>query len=133
MNRFITLFALLTVLIPIAASAESNIYRCYVVSDAFIKADGSLELIKDSPRIGEEFTVIKKTGEIVGDVMDSLKNPKIIDGGRKKQPYKVIWQQKSKSTNGIFIDYLSIDESTGRHEKPFGFFSGSLLLSGLCQ
>ena len=118
---------------PLVAIADPNIYQCKVVSDAYIKQDGSLELLKNSPRIGQRFTVIKKTGEIIGDVMDSLKKPRVISSGKDTNSYKLVWEQKSSGKNGIYIDYLSIDSSISEGRKPFGFFSGSLLMAGWCE
>lgn len=40
------------------AIADANIYRCEVMSDAYIKLDESLELMCESPRVGQEFTVV---------------------------------------------------------------------------
>lgn len=113
--------------------AASNIYQCQVLSDAFIRSDGVMELVKDSPRLEQKFTVIKKTGEVIGDVMDPLKNPKVLSRGSEKNAYKIIWQQKSASKNGVFVDYLSIDESARGSKKPFGFFSGTMVISGICE
>ena len=115
------------------AFTAPNIYQCQVVTDGFIKADGSLDLVKNGPRIGQRFTVIKKTGEIIGDVMDSLKSPRVITLGDEQNSYKVIWEQKSASKNGYFIDYLNIDVFAKGLKKPFGFFSGSLILTGWCE
>jgi hypothetical protein len=92
-----------------------------------------MELDKDSPRLEQKFTVIKKTGEIIGDVMDPLKNPKVLSQGSEKNAYKIIWQQKAAGKNGVFIDYLSIDESARGSKKPFGFFSGTMVISGICE
>ena len=115
------------------SQAASNIYQCQVLSDAFIRPDGVMELVKDSPRLEQKFTVIKKTGEVIGDVMDPLKNPKVLSQGSEKNAYKIIWQQKSAGKNGVFIDYLSIDESARGSKKPFGFFSGTMVISGVCE
>ena len=118
---------------PLGAIANPNIYQCEVVSDLYIKQDGALDLMQNSPRIGQRFTVIKKIGEIIGDVMDSLNKPRVIVSGADKNSYKLIWQQKSSASNGVYIDYLSIDGSVSASKKPFGFFSGSLLMSGWCE
>jgi hypothetical protein len=76
---------------------------------------------------------MKKTGEVFGDVMDALKNPTVISSGGEKNSYKVLWIQKAVSKTGAFVDYLNIDEFVKGEKKPFGFFSGSLLLTGLCE
>jgi hypothetical protein len=116
-----------------AVLATEKTYRCEVLSDAYIKSNGELDIVKDSPRIGQEFAVIKKTGEVIGDVMDSLKNPRVLASGSKGNSYKVIWVQKSAGKNGAFVDYLSIEEFASGGKKPFGFFSGSLLMTGVCE
>ena len=133
MKFFIFLITLVGAIVPLGAIANSNIYQCEVVSDLYIKQDGALDLMQNSPRIGQRFTVIKKTGEIIGDVMDSLNKPRVIVSGTDKNSYKLIWQQKSSANNGVYIDYLSIDGSVSGSKKPFGFFSGSLLMSGWCE
>ena len=113
--------------------AAEKTYRCEVLSDAYIKSNGELSLIQDSSRVGQAFAVVKKTGEVIGDVMDSLRNPKIMASGSNSNSYKVIWVQKSAGKNGAFVDYLSIDEFASGSKKPFGFFSGGLLMTGVCE
>ncbi|QWE08173.1 hypothetical protein [Polynucleobacter ibericus] len=127
------LLAVFAALTSLQAYAAPNAYVCEVVSDSYVKADGTLDLIKESSRIGQKFTVVKKTGEVIGDIMDSLRNPKVAALGSEKNAYKVIWVQKAASKNGAFVDYLSIDEFANGKMKPFGFFSGSQLLTGLCE
>ena len=113
--------------------ANEKTYRCEVLSDAYIKSTGELDIVKDSPRVGQEFAVVKKTGEVIGDVMDSLKNPKVLASGSNGNSYKVIWVQQSAGKNGAFVDYLSIDVFAKGSRKPFGFFSGGLLMTGVCE
>ena len=113
--------------------ANEKTYRCEVLTDAYIKSNGELSIVQDSPRVGQEFAVVKRTGEVIGDVMDSLKNPKVLASGSKSNPYKVIWVQRSAGKNGAFVDYLSIEESASGGKKPFGFFSGGLLMTGVCE
>ena len=113
--------------------ANEKTYRCEVLSDAYIKSNGELSIAQDSPRVGQEFAVVKRTGEVIGDVMDSLKNPKVIASGSAGNSYKVIWVQKTASKNGAFVDYLSIDVFAKDSKKPFGFFSGGLLMTGVCE
>ena len=122
-----------SLLISNSVLANEKTYRCEVLSDAYIKSNGELSLVQDSPRVGQEFAVVKKTGEVVGDVMDTLKNPKVIASGSKSNSYKVVWIQKSEGKNGVFLDYLSIEEFGNGSKKPFGFFSGGLLMTGVCD
>jgi hypothetical protein len=133
LKKLPSLFLICAALISQATFAANTVYRCEVLSDAYIKTNGELELVKDSPRVGQEFAVIKKTGEVLGDVMDTLKNPKVIASGSKSNSYKVIWVQKSEGKNGAFVDYLNIEEFGSGSQKPFGFFSGGLLMTGVCE
>jgi len=129
----LTLLSVIAAVIPFKVYADSNLYQCQVISDAYIGNSGALEVLRDSPRVDQKFTVIKNTGEVIGDVMDALKNPKIVASGGGKNSYKVIWEQEAVGKNGAFVDYLSIQESVKGKKKPFGFFSGSLLLTGFCE
>ena len=131
LSLFLSLLCLASISSGVLA-AEAT-YRCEVLSDAYIESNGELDIVKNSPRVGQEFAVIKKTGEVVGDVMDSLGKPKIVASGSKGNAYKIIWTQKSAGKNGVFVDYLSIDEFSKDGKKPFGFFSGALLMTGVCQ
>jgi hypothetical protein len=131
--RSYSLFLISSVLVSQAAFAANTVYRCEVLSDAYIKSNGELELVQDSPRVGQEFAVIKKTGEVIGDVMDALKNPRVIASGSESNSYKVIWVQKSGGQNGAFVDYLSIEAFGNGSKRPFGFFSGGLLMTGVCE
>ena len=134
MNRFSRYsFFFFVLLASKGVFANEKTYRCEVLSDAYIKSNGELAVVQDSPRIGQEFAVIKRTGEVIGDVIDSLKSPKIIASGSSGNAYKVIWVQKSAGKNGAFVDYLSIEEFVSSSKKPFGFFSGGLLMTGVCQ
>ena len=121
------------VVAPLQAYADPFVYQCQVMSDTYIKVDGSLDVLQDSSRIGQKFTVMKKTGDVIGEVMDSLKNPKVLSSGSDKNSYKVLWEQKSSGKSRAYVDYLNIDEFVKGEKKPFGFFSGSLLLTGLCE
>ncbi|WP_114636643.1 hypothetical protein [Polynucleobacter necessarius] len=127
------LIFIFSLLISHTVLANEKTYRCEVLSDAYIKSNGELSLAKDSPRVGQEFAVVKRTGEVIGDVMDSLKNPKVLASGSKGNSYKVVWIQKSEGKNGAFVDYLSIEEFASGGKKPFGFFSGGLLMTGVCE
>ena len=127
------LLLVFSLLISHSVLANEKTYRCEVLSDAYIKSSGELSIVQDSPRVGQEFAVVKKTGEVIGDVMDSLKNPKVLASGSKGNSYKVIWVQKSVGKSGAFVDYLSIEEFATGSKKPFGFFSGGLLMTGVCE
>ena len=133
MNYLFTLLSLVTALTSLQLTAAPNMYQCQVMSDAYIKEGGVLDILRDSPRVGQKFTVVKNTGEVIGDIMDPLKNPKVIALGSEKNSYKVLWEQKAADKKGAFVDYLNIDEFIKGKKKPFGFFSGSLLLTGFCE
>ena len=131
LSLFLTLICA-ALISPVVLATEKT-YRCEVLSDAYIKSNGELDIVKDSPRIGQEFAVVKKTGEVVGDVMDSLGKPKVIASGSSGNAYKVIWTQKAAGKDGAFVDYLSIEGFAKDGKYPFGFFSGALLMTGFCE
>lgn len=126
------IFAIATVA-PIESYGSSGYYVCQVSSDAHIKNSGALDLLRNSPRIGEKFSVNKNTGAVVGDIFDALNNPQVIARGSDQNSFKVLWIQKSAGKNGAFVDYLSIEEFAKGKKKPFGFFSGGLLITGTCE
>ena len=95
LSLFLTLIC--TALISPVVLATEKTYRCEVLSDAYIKSNGELDIVKDSPRIGQEFAVVKKTGEVVGDVMDSLGKPKVIASGSNGNAYKVHYGRTTRS------------------------------------
>ena len=132
MRPLFLLFICVAFLSPGVFAAE-EFYRCEVLSDAHIKNNGELLIVQDSPRVGLEFAVIRKTGEVIGDVMDTLINPNVIASGSESNSYKIIWIQKSAGKNGAFVDYLNIEEFAKGSKKPFGFFSGGLLMAGVCE
>ena len=132
-KRLLLTLLLCSVFFSSGVIAAEKTYRCEVLSDAYIKSNGELDIVKDSPRVGQEFAVIKKTGEVVGDVMDSLGKPKVIASGSKSNSYKVIWTQKAAGKDGAFVDYLSIEGFAKDGKYPFGFFSGVLLMTGICE
>ena len=134
MKYFLSILITMAVLVtPLKTYANSNLYQCQVMSDAYIRDAGALDVVRDGPRIGQTFTVIKNTGELLGDVMDALKNPRVVSSGRGKNAYIVIWEQESADKKGVFVDYLNIEESVKGKKKPFGFFSGRLLMTGFCE
>ncbi|MBU3553493.1 MULTISPECIES: hypothetical protein [Polynucleobacter] len=45
----------------------------------------------------------------------------------------MLWTQKASGKDEVFVDYLNIDEFVKGKKKPFGFFSGSLLITGICE
>lgn len=133
MNFLSTLLSIVALVTPLRAYADPRFYQCQVISDAYIKSSGALDVLRDSPRVGAKFTVIKGTGEVIGDVMDALNNPKVLASVNGKGSYKVLWEKNAAGNNGAFVDYLNIDEFVKGKKKPFGFFSGGLLLTGLCE
>ena len=132
-NFLFTLLTTLAIAAPFNVQAAPAVYQCQVMSDAYIRESGTLDVQRDSPRVGQKFVVTKKTGEVIGDIMDPLKNPKVVSLGGEKNSYKVVWEQKSQDKKSAFVDYLNIDEFVKGKSKPFGFFSGSLLMTGLCE
>ena len=66
MNYLFNILSVIILTSPLQVLADSKIYQCEVMSDAHIKNDGSLEILQNNSRIGQKFTVMKKTGEVFG-------------------------------------------------------------------
>ena len=133
MNYLLSILFAIATVAPIESFGAPNYYVCQVSSDAHIKNNGVLDLLPNSPRIGQKFSVDKNTGQIIGDIFDALNTPKVIAHGSDQNAYKVLWIQKAAGKDGAFVDYLSIEEFVKGKKKPFGFFSGGLLITGFCE
>jgi len=116
----------------LAISGVSS-YQCEVISDATLEKDGTLKMHPKSLNIGKKFAIDRKTGVLIGDVFFGWGDPKVIASGSKDNAFKVLWTKKAGGTNGVFIDYLSIEEFNQGIKKPFSYFTGSQITTGFCE
>jgi len=111
----------------------TNSYQCQITSDATIGDDGNIAIHPKSLNLGKKFAVDRKTGVVIGDVFFTFGEPKVFAVGSKDNAFKVIWIKNAGGSNGMFIDYLSIEEFAKGDKKPFAYFTGSQITSGLCE
>lgn len=110
-----------------------NSYQCLVLSNASIEDSGYIKILPKSLHIGQKFAVDRKTGVLIGDIFVSFGEPKVIARGSKDNSFKVIWLKEAGGKDGMFLDYLSIDEFKSGAKKSFSYFTGGLLFAGVCE
>lgn len=133
MNKLSRLFLFVFVFYSPFSFSGENSYQCIVLNDAFVEGDGKISIKPKSLNIGKKFAIDRKTGVLIGDVFFTFGEPKVIARGSKDNSFKVIWMKESGGKDGMFLDYLSIDEYISGTKKPFSYFTGSQLSTGLCE
>jgi hypothetical protein len=107
-------------------------YKCKIdrVFESTIKEDVILKSF-----LGQEFTVDRKTGIMVGSLKNSyITKPQVIDLGSKENSYKVIASLKVSEgvSVGSNIYALTIDEFEPGNNKPFVFLENNEVFFGSC-
>jgi hypothetical protein len=113
------------------AAAAMNSYQCQVINDASISDDGKISIYPESLNIGQKFAVDRKTGIIIDNVFFHIGEPKVVSYGGKDSAFKVIWMEAN--VRGMYVGYLEVEEYYAGEKKPFFSYSGSRIMSGLCE
>ncbi len=111
-------------------------YQCIVVSISTIQEDGKTNTQSQNLNIGKRFAIDKKTGSLTGDVFFAafpFTTPQIIAKGSKDSSFKVLWLSKAGGKDGAHSDLLVVQEYVSQPKKPFSYFTGAMLISGLCD
>jgi len=111
-------------------------YQCIVVSISTIQEDGKTNIQSQNLNIGKRFALDKKTGSLTGDVFFAafpFTTPQIIAKGSKDSSFKVLWLSKAGGKDGAHSDLLVVQEYVSQLKKPFSYFTGAMLISGLCD
>lgn len=111
-------------------------YQCIVVSISTIQEDGKTNIHSQNLNIGKRFALDKKTGSLTGDVFFAafpFTTPQIIAKGSKDSSFKVLWLSKAGGKDGAHSDLLVVQEYVSQLKKPFSYFTGAMLISGLCD
>jgi hypothetical protein len=115
---------------PAFGGTES--YVCSVSSLKTLRDDGALTA--DNPKdpiTGQEFTVDRITGKIIGKYLESTGyQTRVLDSGSDQQSFKMIG---TSSPGYLHVLYLQIDEFRKARLKPFVLVDNSLVYSGTCQ
>lgn len=130
MIRYIVLSALFTVLLSSRAYAAQEGYVCHIDAFSRLQNDGTMNLDTTDPIVGKEFTVDRRSGEVLGRYISSNGfRTEVLDAGSKQQSFKVI----AKNSFGfLHIMYLEIMEFSDQLSKPFLLVIGSVVYSGRC-
>lgn len=124
---------MLILLCPQFVLSGQNSYQCIILSNASVEDNGYIKIQPKSFHIGKKFAVDRKTGVLIGDMFVSFGEPKVIAKGSKDNSFKVIWLKEAGGKDGMFLDILSIDEFKSGAKKPFSYFTGDLLFTGVCE
>jgi hypothetical protein len=128
------LFTFLALIFHSLVLAGDSHYSCTVISAGKVTGEGGLDsnwAVKSW--IGQQFTVDRETGRIIGEPLDNAKlQIQVLDKGSRKMSFQVFSQSRemSHSTN------LQIEEFQATENKPFIatttlYYSG--VYSGICR
>jgi len=114
-----------------AADAGSDGYVCTVESFNRLTNEGTLVGNAKDPIIGQEFTVDRKSGKIIGKYIGSAGfNTEVLDSGSGNQSFKVL----ARNPWGfLHVLYLEIQEFHKEPRKPFLLVDASIVYTGTCQ
>lgn len=128
-------FALLILLFPLSSSAAENGYRCITKQILELSDSGLMEkhqgIYKDL--INKQFSVNRKTGEMVGLPFDTKLYQKItvLDKGSTENAYKAI---VTSHPPNMWVLYVYVAEHHHGKKKPFwGTDDGNKIFNGLCE
>lgn len=117
----------------LSASALAGVdsYVCTISSFSWLRDDGILVSDPKDPIIGEEFTVDRTTGKIIGRYMSSTGfRTEVLDAGSTRQAFKVLARN---SAGFLHVLYLEIQEFHNAVRKPFILVQGTLVYGGACE
>lgn len=117
----------------LSANALSFDYKCRI--DRVFEAQITENVVLKS-FLGQEFTVDRSTGIMVGALKNSyVTSPQIIDFGSGENSYKVITSLKVSegAGRGSNIYALTINEFESGPEKSFAFLRNDEVFFGLCK
>jgi hypothetical protein len=113
------------------AFAGGGGYVCRIVSESIINDSGSIEVRPKHPIIGQDFTVDRASGRIIGRYIGSQgRDPNVIEHGSNQQSFKVI---AKNSWGYVHLMLLEVEEYNQGVEKPFLLVDDTEVMSGLCE
>lgn len=128
MNRL--LLALILAIQCVSALAGSDGYVCTVRSFHRLGDAGTLSTEPKDPIVGQEFTVDRSTGKILGRyISNSSFKTEVLDAGSKTQSFKTIAKSHAGFLHVIYYQVLEFAEGS---RKPFVLMDGSLIYAGTC-
>lgn len=123
--------------LPGLSFAGSQDYKCKIERVSFAEGDDS-DTYKMFAKafIGEEFTVDRKTGLMVGSLKNSyVTSPQVIDIGSSENSYKVVSTMRviEGAGAGSNIYALNVEEFVEGPTKPFIFLQNNKVFFGSCE
>ena len=128
------LVCLLTVESNVFVMAGDTHYTCVIASAATLTAQGALDAHWTvTPFIGQQFTVDRETGRILGGPLENIKfKIQLIDKGSQEMAFQMFALSKQMS----HTIYIKIEEFRATEDKPFVgtttlYYPG--VYSGMCK
>jgi hypothetical protein len=131
MSLPIRLGLLLPLVALMAASVQAGPegYVCTVSSFSHLTAEGTLNSDPQDPFIGQQFTVDRQSGKIIGKHVSSRGfKTEVLEYGSTSQSFKML----GRSPGFLHILYMEILEFSEASLKPFVLVDGSRIYSGRC-
>ena len=130
---------MIALLLFISVSAEANSdYKCTIkrISTAEDAPNSTLKSYEKDGYIGKQFTVERRTGNMVGAIKNSyVTRPQVIDSGSKDNSFKVVTTMRLEDGAGwgTNIYALTINEYIKSPTKPFVFLENDVVFFGTCE
>ncbi len=117
--------------------AANQDYKCEIERVSVVEGNDSntYKMFAES-FIGQEFTVDRKTGLMVGSLKNSyVTSPQVIDIGSSENSYKVVSTMRvdQGAGAGSNIYALNVDEFIEGPKKPFVFLQNNKVFFGTCE
>ena len=124
------IFASLLVLSSATVFAENN-YFCTINAVSDVNENGGITEEYKKPYKGLSFSVSKETGEMKGELQNTLGGtPQIIQPVSNDYSFKVFTKSVTNHTDGY---YLQIKDFRHAKSKSFIFIQSGFIYHGLCQ
>ncbi len=137
MNKMLTIFATISILISSSAFSNPYTYECDIKSEYTLSDDGALITSGTQIYNGKKFNVERPSGIVLGGGVGNSTYPTktVIDPGGMGQSYKLLWTSREVigTKGGKNAIYLTIQEYNVSSSKPFTMVIDSRILSGICN
>lgn len=133
--RFVAVALLLTLLGAETERADAQVFRDYrCLVERVVTADPSTQPLEQKWYVGEQFTVDRRTGVMVGALKNlSPTRPIVVDLGSSENSYKVVTIQEQGLGRGPgHASLLVIKEFVDAPKKPFLFADDDRAYFGTC-
>ena len=130
-KELVILTALATLsMAPFVVSASGG-YVCTISTYSVVTKDGRLDYRLNDPMVGQEFTVDKDSGKVIGKYLSSdWLETKVLQLGTETMAFKMFGRSPGRASRAML---LQIDEFAQTPLKPFLLMYDAVVYSGQCR